>query len=62
MDAGFGMIFFEGRYAYGLKNQRKSGTTTVSSNGFQFNLPSDKEEDKYVNRGFLLMGGVLLPL
>ena len=62
VDAGFGIIFLEGRYTYGLLNQRKSGTVAVNSNGFQFNLDSDKEEDKYTNRGFQLLAGVIFPL
>ena len=59
---GIGTIFLEGRYSYGLINQRKSGTVTVSSNGFEFEMDSDKEENKYTNRGFLLLAGVLFPL
>ena len=62
MPVGFGIIFLEGRYTYGLINQRKSGTVTVSSNGFQFELDADKEEDKYTNRGFQLLAGALFPL
>ena len=62
VNAGFGTIFLEGRYTYGLLNQRKSGTVTASSNGFQFDLPSDKEEDKYVNRGFQLLTGIIFSL
>lgn len=70
VTGGFGLqvpllsciCFFEGRYAYGLMNQRKSGTVTVSSNGFQLNLDSDKEEDKCMNRGLLLMVGISIPL
>ncbi len=62
VPVGFGTIFLEGRYSYGLINQRKSGTVTVSSNGFEFELDSDKEEDKYTNRGFQLLAGVLFPL
>lgn len=62
VPAGFGKIFLEGRYAYGLMNQRTTGTTTVSSNGFQIDLPSDKEEDKYKNRGVQLFAGVLIAL
>ena len=62
VPVGFGAIFLEGRYAYGLVNQRTTGTTTVSSNGFQIDLPSDKEEDKSTNRGFQLLAGVLISL
>ena len=62
VPVGIGTIFLEGRYSYGLINQRKSGTVTVSSNGFEFELDSDKEEDKYTNRGFQLLAGVLFPL
>jgi opacity protein-like surface antigen len=62
VPVGFGIIFIEGRYTYGLINQRKSGTVTVSSNGFQFELDADKEEDKYTNRGFQLLAGALFPL
>ena len=62
LRADFGTVFLEGRYVYGLLNQRKSGTVTVKSNGFQFDLDTEKERDKYTNRGFLLLTGVLLPL
>jgi len=62
MLVGFGIIFLEGRYSYGLLNQRKSGTVTVSSNGLEFELDADKEDDKYTNRGFQLLVGVLFPL
>ena len=62
VPVGFGTIFLEGRYSYGLLNQRKSGIVTVSSNGFEFELDADKEDDKYTNRGFLLLAGVLFPL
>jgi len=58
VPVGFGQIFLEGRYTYGLINQRKDGTVTVSSNGFQFEMESNKEEDKYTNRGFQLLLGV----
>lgn len=54
----FGCIFLEGRYTYGVINQRKSGTVIVSSNGFQFEMDSDKEDDKYTNRGFQLLLGI----
>lgn len=59
---GFGILFLEGRYTYGLINQRKSGTTTLSSNVFEFDLTSNKKEDKYTNRGFQLLAGVSIPL
>jgi len=62
MSVGFGILFLEGRYSYGLINQMKSGTTTVSSNGIQFDLTLDKEEDKYTNRGFQLFAGISIPL
>jgi len=62
MPVGFGKIFLEGRYAYGLINQTSTGSTTVSSNGFQIDLPSDKEEDKHTNRGFQLFAGILIKL
>ena len=62
VPVGFGKIFLEGRYSYGLINQRESGTITVSSNGFQFDMDSDKEEDKYTNRGFQLLLGITLPI
>ena len=62
MPVGFGIIFLESRYTYGLINQRKSGTVIVSSNGFQFEMEADKEDDKYTNRGFQLLAGVLFPL
>lgn len=62
VPVGFGIIFLEGRYTYGLLNQRKSGTITVSSNGFEFEMDSDKEENKYTNRGFLLLAGISIPL
>ena len=61
VPVGFGIIFLEGRYTYGLINQRKSGTVIVSSNGFQFEMDADKEEGKYTNRGFQLLAGVLFP-
>ena len=62
VPVGFGKIFIEGRYTYGLMNQRKSGTTTVSSNGFQFELDANKEEGKYTNRGFQLLLGITFPI
>jgi opacity protein-like surface antigen len=62
VPAGFGIIFLEGRYVYGLINQRKSGTVTVSSNGLQFELDADKDQDKYTNRGFQLLAGISIPL
>ena len=62
VPVGFGIIFLEGRYTYGLLNQRKSGTITVSSNGFEFEMDSDKEEHKYTNRGLQLLAGILFPL
>ena len=62
VPVGFGTIFMEGRYAYGLANQSTTGTTTVISDVYQFDLPSDKEEDKYINRGFQLLVGVLITL
>jgi hypothetical protein len=34
----------------------------VSSNGFQFELVADKEEDKFTNRGFLLLAGISIPV
>ena len=58
----FGTIFLEGRYVYGLINQTTTGTTTVTSNGFQFDLSSDKEEDKHTNRGFQMFAGILINL
>lgn len=58
----FGALFFEGRYTYGLVNQRKSGTATISSNSFTFDLESDEEEDKYTNRGFQLLFGILISI
>jgi len=58
----FGIIFLEGRYSHGLIKKRKSGTVIVSSNGFQFEMEADKEENKYTNRGFQLLAGVLFPL
>jgi len=62
VPVGFGTIFLEGRYAYGLANQRTTGTTTVISDVYQFDLQSDKEEDKYTNRGFQLLAGILITL
>jgi opacity protein-like surface antigen len=62
VPVGFGILFLEGRYTYGLINQQKSGTTTVSSNLLDFDLTSDKEEDKYTNRGFQLLTGISIPL
>jgi hypothetical protein len=58
----FGIIFLEGRYTFGLLNQRKSGTVTVSSTIFEFDLTADKEDDKYTTRGFQLLAGALFPL
>jgi len=58
----FGILFLEGRYSYGLINQMKGGTTTASSNGIQFDLTLDKEEDRYTNRGFQLFTGISIPL
>ncbi len=58
----FGIIFLEGRYTYGLMNQRKSGTVTVSSTVIEFDLTADKEEDKYTNRGFQLLAAISFPL
>ncbi len=58
----FGILFVEGRYSYGLLNQRKSGTTTLGSNLLEFDLTSDKEEDKYTNRGFQLYAGIFIPI
>lgn len=62
LDAGFGSIFLEGRYLMGLLNQRKSGTVLAKSNGFQFEMDSDKERDKYFSRGFQLLAGFSIPL
>lgn len=58
----FGRVFLEGRYIYGVINQKKSGITRVHSNDIQLDLPSDREQDKYFNRGFQLLAGVTLPL
>ena len=58
----FGIFFLEGRYSYGLLNQMKSGTTTLISNVLEFDLTSDKEEDKYTNRGFQLLAGITIPI
>jgi hypothetical protein len=58
----FGICFFEGRYSFGLINQMKGGTTTLSSNLLEFDLTSDKEEDKYTNRGFQLYAGIFIPI
>ncbi|MGD8306304.1 MAG: porin family protein [Ignavibacteria bacterium] len=62
VPAGFGEIILEARYNYGLINQQKGGTTTVSSNSIDFELDSDKEEDKFTNRGFQLLAGISIPL
>jgi len=62
VPVGFGKIFMEGRYVYGLINQTTTGTTTVKSNGFQIDLPTDKEEDKHTNRGFQVFAGILISL
>ena len=62
VDAGFGILFLEGRYSYGLMNQRKDGAVTVSTNGFEFDMDSEKEADKFTNRGLLLLAGVTFPL
>ena len=62
VPVGFGIISFEARYVYGLINQRKSGTVTVSSNGLEFDLDADKEQDKSTNRGFQLLAGISIPL
>ena len=62
VPVNFGILFLEGRYSYGLLNQMKSGTTTLSSNVLEFDLTSDKEEDKYTNRGFQLLAGITIPL
>jgi len=62
VPAGFGIIFLEGRYVFGLINQRKTGTATVSSNGLEFELDADKERDKSTNRGFQLLAGISIPL
>ncbi|MBN1272938.1 MAG: PorT family protein [Candidatus Aminicenantes bacterium] len=62
VPVGFGTFFLEGRYTFGLINQRKSGITTLSSNGFHFDLYSDKEEDKYTKRGFQILAGVLISI
>ena len=58
----FGMLFLEGRYSFGLINQMKGGTTTLKSNILEFDLISDKEEDKYTNRGFQILAGITIPL
>ena len=57
-----GIIFLEGRYTHGLVNQRKSGTVTVRSSITDIDLAADKENDKYTNRGFQLLAGLLFPL
>lgn len=59
---GKAILFLEGRYTHGLINQRKSGTITVSSNGFQFDMESDRNDDRYTNRGFQLLAGISFPI
>ncbi len=58
---GFGIIFLESRYTHGLINQRKTGSVLLDSDGVTFELPTDKDEDKYTNRGVQLMLGITFP-
>jgi hypothetical protein len=57
----FGQIFLEGRYTHGLLNQRKSGSVIMRSNSIEVELETDKEEDKFTNRGIQLMLGITFP-
>jgi hypothetical protein len=61
MPIGFGLIFLEGRYTHGLINQRKSGSVLLRSNGLDIELETDKNDDKYTNRGVQLMLGITFP-
>ena len=58
---GFGIVFLEGRYVYGIINQRENGTVSLVSNIIEIDLPIDKEEDKYMNRGFQFLAGISIP-
>lgn len=58
----FGSFFVEGRYSFGLINQRKTGAFTVSSTAVQFDMETEKEDDKTTNRGFQIFAGLLLPI
>lgn len=58
---GFGLLFLEGRYTHGLINQRKTGSVMLVSNGLEFELETDKNDDKYTNRGIQLMLGITFP-
>lgn len=58
---GFGQIFMEGRYTHGLLNQRKTGSVLMRSDSLEIELESDKNEDKYTNRGIQLMIGITFP-
>ena len=59
---GRGTLFLEGRYTWGLINQRKSGTATLVSSLIEIEIESDKENDRYFNRGFQLLAGVSFPI
>jgi hypothetical protein len=62
MPIGSTTLFLESKYNYGLINQRKNGATILKSNIVELEMHSDKEEDKYSNRGFQFMAGVLISL
>jgi hypothetical protein len=59
---GCATFFLEGRYTFGLINQRKSGTATLVSSVIEIEIDSDKEDDQYFNRGFQLLAGFTIPI
>jgi len=62
VPVSIGRIFIEGKYSYGIANQRQTGSVTLNSGSFQLNMGSDREDDKYTNRGIHIMVGITLPL
>lgn len=62
LPVSFGTLFLEGRYVLGLLNQSEPGTATIEAEGFEIELETDGESDKYFHRGLIVMAGVTFPL
>jgi hypothetical protein len=55
-------IFIEGRYLLGLSNNIKGGTFEISTKNVAEEIEWSKDTDTLLNRGFLLMLGITIPI